>query len=90
MSRDRALQVVRDDERLALAHLSGEPTRLAYTRTAISRELFKLIEPPPTRHRTYVIQTIWDYDTKTAERHVILAGGHPVSGYRPGPFGGGR
>jgi hypothetical protein len=85
-----ALEVFRADEQRALAHLSGTPTRLAWTEVAISRALYQLIEPPPTRHRIFVIKTVWDYEQRIAQRHTVIAGGRQVVGYRPGLFGGAR
>lgn len=92
-SRDQVLAIIRDMEQDSLKNMPNPPDGIthAYGFLPITRELYAVIERPPTRHHMFYIRTIWRHDGWVAERHSVFVkdrhGSRPVVYERPGAFG---
>lgn len=61
MNREQLLTMIRRDERDALEHLSDppEPDCMARTLVPLTRQMYALIDKPPSRHQWFAVSTLW-------------------------------
>jgi hypothetical protein len=67
----QVLQLIRIHEVDALKALQGPGTEKAYTDVAIMRQMYRLVEIPPTRARTFLIRTFWEPNPWKALYHYV-------------------
>lgn len=92
--RETVIKMIRDLERQEIRTLAAieNPTgsTRAYTVVVITRDAYRHITAPPTKHRQFMIRTTWDSKTWTADKHWVMVkrgAGMDVVGGGPGLFG---